>query len=282
MKVSIIIPCYNCEKYIAETLNSALNQTYPDIEIICFNDGSKDKTKEIIEKFTLKHKNIKLINEKENHGVMYARNSAIEQSSGQYILPLDGDDTIEKTYVEKAVAILNSKPEVGIVYSKAMLFGAKNKPWNLEEFNSRKILIQNQIFASALFRKDDFIRAGKYKEDMQEGCEDWDLWLSFIALGLKPYRIDEYLFNYRQHRTYSRTTTAVKHQKEIFTKIFNHHKNLYNNNDDFILDFYEYFEKRINSFKRRYAKYKKLFKISLILNIIEIVVIFYLIFFVSN
>src|SRR5574344_577910 len=130
-KVSIIIPCYNQGKYMKDALNSAINQTYHDIEIVCVNDGSTDNSAEIIENFSKSYNNIIFINEKENSGVVRARNLAIERASGEFILPLDADDKIESTYVEKAVKILENKGDVGIVYCRAKFFGEKNEEWLL-------------------------------------------------------------------------------------------------------------------------------------------------------
>lgn len=98
-KVSIIIPVYNVEKYIDECLNSCVNQTYKDIEIICVNDGSSDSSRKHIEKFMESNKNIILINQ-DNAGVVAARNKGIEVSTGKYIMFVDSDDYIDFNMVE--------------------------------------------------------------------------------------------------------------------------------------------------------------------------------------
>ena len=260
-KVSIIIPCFNQGKYVKDAIESALNQTYKNIEIICINDGSSDNSSEVISNF----KNIVFIDLKENQGVINARNLAIDSSNGEYILPLDADDKIEPTYVEKAVEILNNNPEIGIVYCKARFFGNANKEWILPEYSKERILFKNCIFNCALFRKEDFYRAGKYKENMKNGCEDWDLWLSMIELGLKPYRIDEILFNYRQLGNSSRTALASKnnHWKN---QLFKNHINLYSNNPT--IGEKIFFD--ISKSTRKIEKYKILFKFTLTLLIVSI------------
>lgn len=96
-KVSIIIPIYNTELYLEKCINSAINQTHKDIEILCVNDGSTDKSLEILNKFD--DERIK-ITDIENHGVGYARNLAISQATGDFIIFLDSDDYIEKTCCE--------------------------------------------------------------------------------------------------------------------------------------------------------------------------------------
>ena len=98
--ISIIIPCFNAEDYIERCLKSALKQSYPNIEIICVNDGSKDNTENIIIKHSSQHKNITLISQN-NAGATEARRTALISASGEYILPLDSDDYIESDYIEK-------------------------------------------------------------------------------------------------------------------------------------------------------------------------------------
>ena len=258
-KVSIIIPCYNQGKFVGDAIASALNQSYKNIEIVCVNDGSKDNSTEIIRNFADKYKNIVFFDLKENKGVINARNFAIEASLGDYILPLDADDIIESTYVEKAVEILDKNSEIGIVYCKAGKFGKKNEFWNLAKFNLDDFLYENCIFNCALFRKKDFVKAGKYKENLNNGHEDWDLWLSIIELGLQPYCINEILFNYRQHENL-RTKVSFEDSSWKFN-IFQNHKNLYINNKKFILNAFEN-----NSWiKKELKKYKKLFYYSIIL-----------------
>lgn len=100
-KVSIIIPCYNVEKFIEKTLESAINQTLKDIEIIVINDGSTDNTLSIIEKYAIKDERIKIVNQK-NKGLSASRNVGIRLAKGEYIQHLDGDDWLEAETCEFA------------------------------------------------------------------------------------------------------------------------------------------------------------------------------------
>ena len=284
-KVSIIIPCFNQGKYIKEAIESALNQTYKNIEIVCVNDGSSDNSSEIIKEMVDKYKNIIFFDLEENQGVINARNMAIDASCGEYILPLDADDKIEPTYIEKAVEILNNKPEIGIVYCKARFFGRNNNEWHLPEFNLDDFLYDNCIFNCALFRKTDFYRAGKYKENMKDGCEDWDLWLSFIELDLKPYKIDEFLFNYRKDGI-SRANHVAKNN-EWKKELFKNHLDLYLCNKNFMKqilcnkNFIKQIYTNYDKATKKYKKYKKLFKLVLIAAIIELIIIVNLLIFTN-
>lgn len=269
-KVSIIIPCYNQGKYVAEAINSALRQTFKDIEIVCVNDGSTDNSVKTIKSFENKYKNFIFLNNEENRGVIYSRNFAIKNCNGTYILPLDADDIIEPTYVEKAVKILDNNPNIGIVYCKAKIFGNYDKYWNLKPFNKSDILYENCIFCSAFFRKSDFIKIGGYNNNMKYGCEDYDLWLSFIEQGLEVFQINEILFSYRQYDETSRTTISLKNKKEIWNNLIKNHINLYLNDENFLERLI--FSNPIKT-NKKYKKYKKMFNKLFPITIIELIII---------
>ena len=100
IQVSVIIPIYNVEKYLKQCLNSIINQTLKDIEIICVNDCSTDKSLHILEEFALKDNRIKIIDLKQNKGVSNARNIGLELAKGEYIYLIDSDDWIDNNYLE--------------------------------------------------------------------------------------------------------------------------------------------------------------------------------------
>lgn len=115
-KVSVIIPAYNAEKFIAETIQSVLDQSFQDFELIVLNDGSKDKTPEIIQEFCNIDSRVKLIN-KANSGVSDTRNLGMSQSKGEYIALLDADDLFFPTYLEKKVKFLEENLDKQFVLS---------------------------------------------------------------------------------------------------------------------------------------------------------------------
>lgn len=104
-KISVIIPCYNQSEYLLDAVKSVVNSTYKNLEIIVVNDGSTEKTPQEIQSMLMPIDNVILINQ-ENSGVCAARNNGIIKASGEYILPLDADDRIADTYIEKAISIL--------------------------------------------------------------------------------------------------------------------------------------------------------------------------------
>ena len=105
-KISVIIPVYNVEKYLARCLDSVIAQTFSDIEIICINDGSTDNSAEILSEYAKKDKRIKIITQ-ENSGLSIARNVGLEHISGQYVCFIDSDDWVDKNYLEVLFNLLS-------------------------------------------------------------------------------------------------------------------------------------------------------------------------------
>ncbi len=280
-KVSIIMPCYNQGAFVKEAIESVLNQTYQNIEIVCVNDASSDDSAEIIQDICAKEQSIPLIfiDHTENKGVIATRNEAIDVATGEYILPLDADDTLEPTFVEKAVKILDENPDIGIVYCWANNFMKGMKSWisKWEDFDVNKEIYVNTIVNSSMYRKSDFIAVGGYKTYMNKGLEDWDLWLSFIEKGLKGYLIKEPLFNYRRQIPNSRSIGVSKCIDELYYTILKHHTDLYINNELcveklFKLD-YELIQKQ-KARARCIRRYIKMF-----FEVIFLFIMFYLIVF---
>ena len=111
-KISIIIPIYNVEKYLARCLDSVINQTYKNLEIICVNDCSPDNSTKILEEYSEKDDRIRILNREKNGGLSAARNSGLEVATGEYIYFLDSDDWIATDFIEKMyLAITDKKQE---------------------------------------------------------------------------------------------------------------------------------------------------------------------------
>lgn len=230
--VSVIVPCFNDGEYIEDAINSVLNQTYKEIEIIICDDGSNDKnTLNLLRKF--ENKGIKVIYQN-NQGPSAARNNAISHSSGVYILPLDADDKIGSTYIEDAVAVLDEKPNIGIVYCKGMFFGKRNTTWDLPPYNLLSMLTGNIIFVSALFRKSDWKKVGGFCTEFKIGLEDYDFWLSILELGREVYQIPKRLFYYRKKST-SRSLqfdSNIDSVKAAYRLLYVRHSKLYEMHSD--------------------------------------------------
>ena len=273
-KVSIVIPCYNKELYISEAIESALAQTYKDIEIVIVNDCSGDNSAQIIKEYADKYQQIKFIDFDKNEGVIKARNTAIEAAGGEYILPLDADDTIEPTYVEKAVKILEKNKDIGVVYCKVKFFGEKNGNLNCPEFSENYLLYSSCISSCSMFRKKDFIKCGGDRDYMKDGCEDWDLWLYFYENGYLFYRIPENLLNYRILKNdFTRTVTQKENQKDLWKLMVKNHINLYLNNETFYNRLFKKQKNPINKLKKKIKKLSCIIWVVLVLEVIQIMLL---------
>jgi glycosyltransferase involved in cell wall biosynthesis len=224
-KVSVIIPCYNQGEYLETAVQSVLEQTHQNFEIIIVNDGSTDQaTNQILARYDRPHTRVL---HTENQGLAAARNNGIREAVGKYILPLDADDKIASNYLEKAINVLENTPEVGIVYSKAETFGAVKGPWFAAEYSLRGMLLGNLIFCTALFRKETWQAVGGYNPNMAHGWEDWDFWLSIIERGGEVYRIPEFLFFYHVKQISMAKSMDITKRVDMHMRIMRNHPALY-------------------------------------------------------
>jgi len=223
--ISVIIPCYNQGQFIDEAVDSVLSQTYDNIEVIVVNDGSTDPfTIDLLREYD--RPKTKVITT-ENQGLAEARNTAILAAQGKYILPLDADDKIAPTYCQKAIDVIISDDNLGIVHGETQNFGdntevRQDPPSTLEE-----ILKKNTILCSSMYRKTDWETVGGYKKNMKYGGEDWDFWLSILELGRKVYKIPEIMFYYRiRSSSMARSIDEDKFRK-LRKQIYLNHLDLY-------------------------------------------------------
>lgn len=222
--VSVIIPSFNQGYFLPETVKSVLSQTFKDYEIIIVDDASDDGFSTNVA-LSLASNNIRVFVNKTNLGVCATRNYAISKSRSKYILPLDADDKIGDTYLEKSVNILNSGI-ADVVYCQARFFGAINENWELPDFTIERMLYGNIVFNCALFKRSDFFEVGCYSDLFRPGYEDWDLWLSFLEKNKIFYKINEQLFFYRQHEI-SRNSNAIDRHDLLAKLIYEKHRELY-------------------------------------------------------
>jgi glycosyltransferase involved in cell wall biosynthesis len=226
-RVSVVIPCFNDGAYIDEAVDSVLAQTYQDFEIIIVNDGSTDpRTNDILSNYS--RPKTRVI-QTANQGVARARNRAIEEARGEFILPLDADDKIGKEYLEEAVEVIDGDPDVGIVYCLTEFFGNKTGLWELPPYSLEGMLLDNLICNCALFRKKDWETVNGFNSTMKYCYEDWDFWLSLVELGRKVYRIPKVSFYYRITDG-SRQRSATEEQMfDTRVQVFRDHEDLYIN-----------------------------------------------------
>jgi glycosyltransferase involved in cell wall biosynthesis len=206
--ISVIIPAYNAEDFIEETLNSVLAQTYRNIEVLVVDDGSKDSTLCLVQQKVLEDSRIMLLRQ-QNQGVAAARNLAIQSAKGEFIAPIDADDIWYPLKLEKQVqCMLEGGSQVGIVSSWFVFIdedGELMNGWvaNHTEGDVQELLIyHNPIPASIpLIRRAALDKVGFYNQELKQqnaqGLEDWELGLR-IAQHYEFRTVPEILIGYRQ------------------------------------------------------------------------------------
>lgn len=257
-RVSIVIPCYNGGAHLDDAVRSALAQTWQDIEIVVVDDGSTDlATIALLD--TAAWPRTRILRQA-NAGPSAARNAAITAASGEFILPLDADDRIEPDYVEKAVQVLLARPEVGIVYCKALKFGADSGPWQLPAFSERELAIDNVIFVTSLFRRADWERVGGFNPALRHGVEDYDFWLKLVGSGRAVVQLDEPLFHYRVQQA-SRTTGFSANRAvmvETYARIFRDNQPFFARNAEVLFEHRFALYDELQRYQARYGRFERL------------------------
>lgn len=234
-KVSVIIPAYNVEKYIAKTIQSVLDQTYPDFEVIVVNDESRDRTLEICQ--SISDSRLKVLSQP-NRGPGGARNTGIRTAQGDYIAFLDGDDLWFPQKLEKHIAHLEMNPDVGISICRSAFINEAGEPLGIYQMpklrnitpytvicrnpvgNGSVPVIRKQVFEEIKYQDnlhgqvEDF-----YFDERFCGAEDIECWLRMVLVTQwKMAGIPEALTQYRVNM--SGLSANIEHQREDLYKLF--------------------------------------------------------------
>lgn len=189
--VSVVIPCHNSACWLAatvasvtaQTLGGAAGQTDGGLEIVLVDDGSRDRTRELIAELAAADPRIRAVFQ-ENAGVAAARNRGIGLARGRYILPLDADDLIAPDMLEVCAALLDADPDLGLVYTDRQEFGDVEAVWQAGRFELARLKYFNQLSSCALYRRTMWQAVGGYRTNV-DGFDDWDFWIAAAALGFR-------------------------------------------------------------------------------------------------
>ena len=216
--ISVLMPAYNSELYIAEAIESILSQSYQNIELIIFDDGSQDKTREVIEGFT-DPRIVKILSD-QNYGVVRARNEMIDKAQGQYIALMDADDIADRFRLEKQLRALQA--------GECDLCGSAQ--WVLDEASGKIKKSKDQysdadlrallsvycgLCNSAMMGKAEIFKRFKYDTTILTS-EDYYLWVQMAAAGYRFLNLQERLITYRR---YPAQTSSVHLDKFKLTTI---------------------------------------------------------------
>lgn len=176
--VSVVIPLYNTEKYIEVALESIINQTYKNIEIVVSNDGSTDKSIDLVRKY--KDKRIKIVNSKKNYGISSALNKGVLASKGKYIAIMDSDDWSYPDRISKQVQLMENNPNV-VLSSGDMdmcdgdLQFKSTRRYPLTNSEIRKVLLKYDpiVHAASIWRRDAMLKTNLYPLYVKNTCHDY-------------------------------------------------------------------------------------------------------------
>ncbi|UFH47407.1 glycosyltransferase [Flavobacterium galactosidilyticum] len=218
-QTTVLIPTYNCAKYIVPAIKSVLAQKYADYELLIIDDGSTDTTEEIVSKIS--DSRIVYLKNSCNKGIVYTLNKGIEMAKGEYIARMDADDIVLGNRLQAQTDFLTKNPDYGIVGGWYQVTNENGKIIDTVEgvtdYGSAQLglLFRNQFTHSAVTMRTDLAKQLKYDPEFQY-CEDYDLWVRFAEVS-KVANLPAYYLSYRW---YSENSCNRK-QKELKQAILN-------------------------------------------------------------
>ncbi len=223
MKVSVVTPAYNSERFINQTITSVLNQTYKDWELIVIDDASLDNTIEIVNRFIKKHSNIRLLQNKTNCGAAISRNRGIREAKGDLIAFLDADDLWKPDKLEKQVAFIKER-KCDVCFCSYDLMNEQGSPLNaqikaLPSLSYKKLLKSNYV--GNLTGVYSAKTLGRITSANLRKRQDWLIWLEAIKKSGKPaLGIQETLAIYRVRESSisSNKLNLVKYNYWVYKK----------------------------------------------------------------
>ncbi|SHG18803.1 glycosyltransferase family 2 protein [Flavobacterium defluvii] len=239
-EISVIIPVFNAASFLHETIESILNQSFSDFEVIILNDKSTDESLHIIKKFQSEDNRIIIIDKEHNVGPANLRNEGINAAKGKFIALMDADDIAMPSRFEKQIEILKNNPEIGVCGTWFTFFGLKKN--KLIKHNTEPDAIKVSFLHSCnignptvMFKK-EVLGDLKFDNDYVP-VEDYDLWSRLLA-KTKFYNIPESLLNYRQHNNNISKTKIDNVNRSVRRVKINQLAQLEINPEDPKIDFY--------------------------------------------
>mgnify|MGYP001792653735 CR=1 FL=1 len=228
-RLSIIIPCYNYADFVSKAISSALKQSHKPAKIIIINDGSTDNSLEEINK--LKDNSLVEVIDKPNEGVIATKNLGISLSKTYWTMFLDADDYIDEDTLKIMLRSVKSDGMVDVTYSDMRLFGAASDIFRARPFQPYGFLFQNFINNTTLINTTMLKRSGGYKQEMSDGLEDWELYITLFEQGARFRYISQALVWYRQHASgqnsrnqetldSERSQTLLSHLKALHPRLY--------------------------------------------------------------
>ena len=199
-RISVLMAAYNAEKYVAEAIDSILGQTYRDFEFIIINDGSTDKTAEIIKSY--KDPRIVFVDNKKNQGLIAVLNQGLDMAKCEYLARMDADDTCVPDKFEKQIAFMDANPDVGILGTDYQAFGGNDTIFRCPEVIGFMELMKGNCIShpSVMIRKALFDKYDLRYDPDYVVAEDYELWSRAVRF-MKIRSLPEIMCKYRWHET---------------------------------------------------------------------------------
>lgn len=222
--ISVLMGIYNCAGTLEEAVESILNQTYDNWELIMCDDCSTDNTLEVAKRIALKDKRICVIGNDTNRTLAPTLNYCLQFARGNYIARMDGDDICSSDRFEKELIFLEKHPEYAVVSCQMNLYDSEGiyRVINYKEMPIKKNLVHNSSFchAGCMMRTNVLKELGGYSEAKTcKRVEDYDLWVRMYASGYKGYNLQEPLYSMRDDRNAVRRRTFSNRLNESRVKI---------------------------------------------------------------
>lgn len=224
--VSVVVPCYDSIDYLQETVESLKAQTLRASEIILVDDGSRDGTRELIKaliaaspRHVIRHAF------QENAGQAAARNRGIAMARGRYILPLDSDDLIAPNMAEVCASVLDSKPDIALVFTDREEFGDRAAFVQAGVFKLDRLKYFNQLPYCALYRKEMWEAVGGYRVNVR-GFNDWDFWIAAAALCFRSHYQPGAFLKHRRRKG-SQMWRDLEHYDRLYATIILNNRSIY-------------------------------------------------------
>lgn len=228
--VTIVIPCFNYGRFVAEAVASALSQREADVRVVVVDDGSDDgTTPEACE--ALARDRVTVIHQA-NGGPGSARNAGAALADTPYLVFLDADDTLDPSFVIRLAEEIESAsaedgPPVSHAYCQEVLTDQAHGTWKVAPWDPLLLMVTNLHPVTALVRRECYEHAGGFEAAMRGDYEDWDLWLRLSFLGYRGVRVPEPLFYWRRHGADTMVMRAVRSHDQIFAGIVERHRARY-------------------------------------------------------
>ena len=222
--VSVVIPVYNMEPFLGETLDSVLASDYPSLEVVVLDDGSVDASYALARQYAEKDGRVHVYTQL-NMGVSAARNRAISLAKGEFILPVDADNKISREFIHNAVNVILQDEEVKVVSPRAEFFGNRSGEWKIPPFSLKLLARKNIMDTCALYRKSDWERVGGYNEDII-AREDWEFWIALLKDGGKVIKLPDVSLYYRV-RSNSKRMTDRSQKKHVINVLNQRHPDFF-------------------------------------------------------